>query len=131
MKTYHEANEVVKQITKPCEDCPFRRIAIAGWLAGQSPADYCQMAHSDDVIQCHTKLMDGEPVQCAGVAIYRANVAKRCELPNIKLPADRKSVFASPSEFLEYHSRKKLTAKQISKMMLQSFCKRMSEFMED
>jgi len=87
MKTYLEANEVAKQIKKPCEDCPFRRNAVPGWLADQTPAEYCQMAHSNDLIQCHTKkLADGDHVQCAGAAIYRANVSKRCDAPSITLP---------------------------------------------
>lgn len=122
MKTYIEANEVGKQITKPCEDCPFRRVALAGWLAGQSPAEYCQMAHSDDVIHCHTKLIDGSPVECAGAAIYRANVAK---LADFRLPQDKENVFASPVEFVEYHSRKKLSPSKLRKVMMEAFMKRM------
>jgi hypothetical protein len=126
MKSYLDANVVNKQITKPCEDCPFRRVALAGWLAEQRPADYCQMAHSDDLIQCHTKkLADGNYVQCAGAAIYRANVAKRCDPPNLKLPEDGGAVFVSPVEFVEHHSRKKITPGNFRKLMLEAFRRRM------
>lgn len=127
MKTYDQATECTKQITNPCEDCPFSRNAIKGWLAGATPAEYCQMAHGDGVIECHTKLLDGEPVQCAGAAIYRSNVAKRSDPPNLKLPPDNKIVFATPIEFLEHHSSKKLTRKQISDMMLAAFRKRLDD----
>jgi hypothetical protein len=127
MKTYLEATEVDKQITKPCEDCPFRRNAIPGWLAGQSPADYCSMAHSETLIECHCHVKDGKHIQCAGAAIYRANTFKRVALPCITLPADRKSVFATPVEFLEHHSEKKLTPKQISEMMFKALQKRIEE----
>lgn len=129
MKTYLEANEVSKQIIKPCEDCPFRRTAVKGWLADQSPADYCQMAHSDDLIQCHTKKFpDGNHVQCAGAAIYRANVAKYCHPPNLKLPGDKEVVFGSPVEFVEYHGRKKLTLSKFRKLMLDAFRRRLELF---
>jgi len=129
MKTYLDANEVTKQITKPCEDCPFRRVALAGWLADQTPAEYCQMAHSDDLIQCHTKKFeDGDHVQCAGAAIYRANVAKRCDPPNLTLPKDPQAVFSTPLEFVEHHSRKKITPSKFRKLMLAAFQKRMESY---
>lgn len=124
MKSYEEATEVSKQIVKACEDCPFRRVALAGWLGKKTPADYCQMAHSDDVIECHTKVMDGEPVLCAGAAIYRANVAKRADF---RLPADKTTVFASPVEFLEHHMRKKLTPKKMRTLMIEALEKRIRE----
>lgn len=87
------------------------------------------MAHSDDLIQCHTKKFgDGDHVQCAGAAIYRANVAKQCSAPNISLPKDTKTVFASPVEFVEYHSRKKITPSEFRKLMLDAFRKRMESY---
>jgi hypothetical protein len=120
MKTYNEANEVGKQITKACEDCPMRRKALPGWLADMTPAEYCNMLHSETHIECHTKLCDGEPVLCAGAAIYRANVAKSS--PDLKLPADRELVFASPIEFMRHHLRQpKKTAAVIGRMLLRAF----------
>lgn len=122
MKTYLDANEVEAQITKPCEDCPFSRKSISGWLGGSSPAEYCLDAHQDSLIECHTKLMGGEPIQCAGAAIYRANVCKCCD--GFSLPVDKERVFASPKEFLEHHTKSKLTDKKISKMTAEVFAKR-------
>ena len=102
MTTVDEAEYSAHQHTQPCHDCPFRRDALRGWLGGSTPEEYRAMAHQDVVIDCHA--IRGP--QCAGVAIYRANVAKRCEPPMLKLPADRTAVFATPMEFLEHHTRK-------------------------
>ena len=43
---------------------------------------------------------------CAGASIYRRNVCKRLDDPAaLKLPADKKLVFASPPEFIGHHSK--------------------------
>lgn len=125
MKTYLDSTEVDKPLTKPCEDCPFRRKSLAGWLGAATPADYCHMAHTDVLIECHCHTKDGKPVQCAGAAIYRANVAKRVDPPGLRLPKDAKKVFTSPVEFLEHHSKKKLTTKQVQQMMVDAMHRRM------
>ena len=89
------------QHKSPCSDCPFSRTALKGWLGGMTADEYFRLAHSDEVINCHVK--DGP--QCAGAAIYRANVGK---LPRdksvLRLPPNRKAVFATPMEFLAYHN---------------------------
>lgn len=131
MKTYHEANECGKQITKPCEDCPFRRASLPGWLGASTPAEYCFTAHQDGIIECHTKLLNGEPIQCAGAAIYRNNTCKRVSLPVLTLPKDTKSVFATPLEFLEHHCKKKLTPKKVHKMMHEAFESKLMEMEKD
>lgn len=89
------------QITKPCTDCPMTREALSGWLGGATPDEYVRLAHSDLVVPCH---VHGN-VQCAGMAIYRANVVKRCDEPNLVLPKDKETVFATPFEFLAHHDR--------------------------
>src|ERR1700722_749220 len=118
MKSCDDATVVKKQITEPCEDCPFARTAIPGWLGSSTPAEYCFAAHQDDLIECHTKIVKDKsyPIQCAGASIYRANVSKRCYLPIIALPKDKEKVFATPIEFLEHHLGRKVTSKEISKM---------------
>lgn len=83
----------------PCPDCPMARSALPGWLGGATPEEYVRLAHSDTVVACHC-IRDS---QCAGMAIYRANVCKRCDPPNLKLPKDTDRVFASPFEFLDHH----------------------------
>lgn len=52
------------------------------------------------MVECH--LLTG--AQCAGLAVYRANVVKNPRDRDIlRLPANRETVFATPTEFLEHH----------------------------
>jgi hypothetical protein len=86
-----------------CHDCPLRRNAIRGWLAGDTPEEWIRMLHGETRMDCHTQI----GAQCAGAAIYRRNVAKRCHDPNtLALPADRIKVFAFPQEFIDHHTIK-------------------------
>jgi hypothetical protein len=94
-----EAKPVKGQPDRPCSDCPFSRQSLRGWLGGATPNEYRRLAHSNQPIYCHALI----GVQCAGAAIYRANVCKRAGPPNIELPADRNAVFATPMEFLAHH----------------------------
>lgn len=96
-----EAGDGKAQHTQPCSDCPMARDALPGWLGGSTPEQYRQLAHSDHVVDCHAI----RNTQCAGMAIYRRNVCKRADPPNLVLPADREKVFATPMEFVEHHSR--------------------------
>ena len=95
-----EAIPATKQHCKPCSDCPWARDALPGWLGSMSPEEWVAAAHGEAIAECHAHT----GVQCAGMAIYRANVAK---LPRsreaLKLPADRELVFASAKEFKEHH----------------------------
>lgn len=96
------SNEAVtsdRQHTSPCSDCPWARAALNGWLGGASIEEWLQRAHSDTVVDCHTISNH----QCAGLAIYRRNVAKFAYPPMLQLPADREKVFATPMEFRAHH----------------------------
>ncbi|MDD5305006.1 MAG: hypothetical protein PHS14_18055 [Elusimicrobia bacterium] len=89
-----------KQHHRPCSDCPFARTALPGWTGSDTPEEYVQAAHSESRMECHTLL----GAQCAGAAIYRANVYKLPSDPDhLKLPSDRERVFASRNEFLDHH----------------------------
>lgn len=72
----------------PCSDCPFRRDSLRGWLGGSQPSEFVAMAHSDMRYPCHlTRGKWAKRPQCAGLAIYRANVAKLPRDPEIlRLP---------------------------------------------
>lgn len=90
---------------------------MRGWLGGNDPAWFTTLAHGDAAYPCHTEtdeedlpkvVLDGVtgegPHQCAGLAIYRANICKKSRIPEVEsLPADRESVFTSPAEFIEHH----------------------------
>lgn len=107
--THDQAKTTTKQHTKPCSDCPFSRKALRGWLASDTPAEWMRMAHGETRHECHTLL----PQQCAGAAIYRANVVKRPrDRTLLQLPADRAKVFASPAEFLAHHNPPKKRKKR-------------------
>ena len=91
------------QHTTPCHDCPWRRKAIPGWLGEDEAKDWIERAHGECAVECHTN----EGHQCAGMAIYRANVAKSTRYPSLilELPHDTVSVFASPAEFYAHHDK--------------------------
>ena len=95
-----EAEVAVAQHRRPCSDCPWARTALNGWLGSSTPEEWLRYAHGEGTSECHTLL----GAQCAGFAIYRANV---CKVPidrnALVLPPDRERVFATPMEFLEHH----------------------------
>ena len=88
------------QHTSPCGDCPWRRDSLPGWLGGSTAEQWHQTGHSDGVVLCHTI----ENAQCAGIAIYRANVVKRVDPPNLKLPKNLELVFGY-GEFIKHHEK--------------------------
>ena len=113
--TSAEATPAGKQITKPCSDCPWARDALNGWLGGNTAHEWIIMAHGETPIECHVH----PDVQCAGAAIYRANVGK---VPRdrtlLVLPADPAIVFANAGEFHEHHGKtpeRKLKERQMAK----------------
>ena len=99
MITSEEAKPSNKQHRKPCEDCPFRRKSIPGWLGGYSPDQFLQMAHGETKYNCHSV---GNQ-QCAGMAIYRANICKIPRDKTILVLPKNKDVFSWPTEFKEHH----------------------------
>ena len=96
-----EAAPASKQLTKACSDCPLRRDAMNGWLGGATPEEYARLCHSDHVVECHVHAGS----RCAGLAIYRSNVAK-FQPPEHKLPKDHEAVFSTPMEFIDHHQAK-------------------------
>lgn len=97
-----QAVETRGQTKRPCSDCPWARVALPGWLGGNTKEEWIQFAHGEFKVECHTR----QDNQCAGLAIYRANVCKSVRHPSVLvLPEDRKVVFATPQEFLDYHAK--------------------------
>lgn len=100
-----EAKESKTQHRTPCSDCPWARTALPGWLGGLTAQEWVGIAHGEikDIVPCHTV---GNQ-QCAGLAIYRANV---CKVPRdrlaLRLPANRKTVFSNPPEFTAHHAKR-------------------------
>ena len=96
---------------KPCDDCPWRRNAVAGWLGPYDFDEWLILAHCDEPIACHQTIVEDESFEgtraCAGAAIYRANVAKIPRLAPLshQMAPDREAVFAMPTEFVRHHTR--------------------------
>lgn len=104
-----ECKPATKQLEKACSDCPLRRDALEGWLGGATPEEYARLCHSDEVVSCHVHAGS----RCAGLAIYRKNVAK-WQPQEHALPADRENIFSTPMEFIAHHSsRPKIAARKI------------------
>lgn len=93
-------SKTTKQHTKPCADCPWARTALRGWIGGYPVAYWLAAVHGEAEVNCHTRT-----AQCAGAAIYRANVLK-CPRDGklLQLPPDRETVFATPAEFTQHHT---------------------------
>lgn len=95
-----EAVPATHQHDVACSDCPWARTALPGWLGALSADEWLQEAHGEADIECH--VLTG--VQCAGAAIYRANMGKLPRDPSLlRLSPDRQKVFACPSEFKAHH----------------------------
>ncbi len=95
-----EATVATRQHTRPCSDCPWTRRSMPGWLGSLTIEDWIAAAHGESHVECHTLI----GAQCAGIAIYRANVYKRVRDPMaMHLPADRVAIFESPIAFATHH----------------------------
>lgn len=107
--TAGQAKVTMKQHTSPCSDCPFRRDSAPGWLGGLTVDQWVKLAHGEGEADCHTtKRPDDGTYQCAGLAVYRANVGKATRDPNVmRLPPDRTKVFGF-GEFRKHHEAPQL-----------------------
>lgn len=90
----------------PCEDCPFSRESMPGWLGGGTVDEWLALAHGEVSSECHVK----HTQQCAGLAIYRANVGKRPRDPLLlRLPSNKKACFSTIREFIAHHGKRDKT----------------------
>jgi hypothetical protein len=98
--TADQAKPRKRQHTSPCSDCPWARKSLKGWIGNFSISEWLAAAHGESLIDCHTVSNQ----QCAGSAIFRANV---CKLPRdqklLRLPQNKVSVFANDLEFRLHH----------------------------
>jgi hypothetical protein len=103
--TTGDAVLIKKQHKSPCSDCPWRRKSLPGWLGDTSVGRFLWIAHGDGRMECHTKYLAKGYAECAGAAIYKANVCKSVNPPNLELLPNRATVFAQPLEFAIHHSK--------------------------
>lgn len=91
-------------LKQPCNDCPWRRVALKGWLGPLSAEEWAFLATTDEPILCHQVLTTTRE-ECYGAAIFRANIAKLPrDLRIQRRPADKVTVFGTLAEFLEHHT---------------------------
>lgn len=107
--TSETAKAAKAQHKKPCDDCPWARHSLNGWLGSLSAEEWIEVAHGEGRAECHAH----SGVDCAGLAIYRANVCKRVrDAGALVLPANRSTVFGSADEFVQHHERSLLNGAQ-------------------
>lgn len=119
MSVFSETDEPLMKppAKQPCNDCPWRRNSIRGWLGPHTAEEWVQMAHGDGQIACHQTIPEGSDdddpdlstmTACAGATIFRANVCKSPRptrgIPAYQLPADRERVFSWNDEFIAHHT---------------------------
>lgn len=96
---------------KPCRECPFTRSIAPGFTGGADPAVFVGQAVGPFLLPCHMDTRYAEErhspelVQCAGAAIYRANIGAADRLPGamLRCSPDPAAVFTSPAELLAHH----------------------------
>jgi hypothetical protein len=108
-------------VKKACPQCPFRRDITPGYLGGSPVGKYIGQIIGPFILHCHMhyqdkdyksqqekgiKLMVTKP-QCAGAAIFRANMKITDRMPEVlhRLPEDHKTCFSNPPEFMAHHER--------------------------
>lgn len=90
------------QHVTPCAGCPWTKHSLKGYLGSMTVDDWIQKVHGEHVIDCHNTTNR----QCAGAAIFRANVFKSPRNPLcLRLPSSKKLAFSTDAEFREHHSK--------------------------
>lgn len=102
--------------TKPCNECPFRRTSMPGWLGAATPQSFIVEISMERPLPCHTTidydardwLRQWERQRigfiCAGSLIMTANMAKLPRDPEFpRMKPNTKLVFARPDEFIRHH----------------------------
>jgi len=101
---------------EPCNACPFRTQALAGWLGAGSPESFIECIQREEPLPCHKtidytdphwkeKWLDGKTGKtCAGSLILMANMCKLPRDPTFpQMPPSTRNVFATPRAFISYH----------------------------
>ena len=111
----------VEPVSKVCNDCPFRRKAMPGWLGGGSPESFIDCMQRDEPLPCHQTVDYDDPhwlvkwtaqrqagkfspKMCAGSLIFMANKLQRPHTPGFPtMPRDIENVFSNSVEFVRHH----------------------------
>lgn len=102
-------------VKKPCSQCPWIRTVEPNALGGSDALVYIGQVHGPFFLPCHHDCDFSDPnwkekvdtQQCAGAAIFRANVGIESMMPDFlhKLPADEEAVFSNAAQFIAHHRK--------------------------
>ncbi len=103
-------------VAKVCNDCPFRRKAMPGWLGAGSPESFIDCMQRDEPLPCHQTIDYDDPHwlakwmkqregnMCAGALTFMANKIQRPHDPSFPTAdKDHENVFSNSVEFVRYH----------------------------
>lgn len=103
-----------------CDECPFRRLAMAGWLGSNDPETFANIATNGPVsVACH-KMVDqtltgatwtqseASAPRCRGALTLIRNECKRPGNPELlalltDVAQDNQTVFSHRLQFLDHH----------------------------
>jgi hypothetical protein len=105
-----------------CDECPFRKAALPGWIGPHSIEDIEKVVHSEEPFICHESIeemmvrgYEGEEIEehgqhCVGMLRYRNAMCKRSRDPETaQAQLDLKSVPDEPmipaTKFREHHEK--------------------------
>lgn len=113
---------------KPCNECPFRKKAAAGWLGDNPPENFTNAIYREEPIPCHLSL-DYEDKHwerkweagktgklCKGALVMAANMCKRARNQTAQphVDPDREECFAHGSDFIAHHGTAKVRSWELS-----------------
>lgn len=108
-KQWAELDKLPEATVRPCNECPWRRDSRPGHLGPYSAQEWANAAHGESPIACHETIKHedqdwSELRQCAGMAIFRANIFKSPRHPKVaRAKRDEETVFSWDDEFIAHH----------------------------
>lgn len=111
LRKQREVLDNLPEVTKkPCNECPWLRTARRGHLGPNTAVEWAEIAHGEGPVACHETIkytgQDWKEMrQCAGMAIFRANIFKTPRHPRVVRADERNTelVFAWDDEFIAHH----------------------------
>jgi len=108
-----------------CDECPFRKAALPGWLGPHSIEDIEKVVHSEEPFICHEEIeelsvrgLESEEIEqegqhCVGMLRYRNAMCKRSrDEETAQAQMELKTVpdqdLIPPRKFREHHEKKPL-----------------------
>ncbi len=106
-------------LKKPCNECPFRRKSIPGWMGDATPEEFIEATMADAAMPCHMtvdyedpnwpSMNQPETSYCYGALVFFRNTCKKSRDKERPIAEPSKDVFAHRMEFLNHHLRKDQT----------------------